>query len=157
MQQLGAYLVSVTAAALICGVVKTLIPEGVLGTALKMVTGILMVLAVAGPWVGLRLPALGQWTQGFQQAAEAAAGEGSNAAMESLRESISQQVVAYIQDKAQSLEADLTVQVELTDDALPVPRRVILRGQISPYARSVLSEYLQTELCIETEDQIWIT
>ena len=157
MGELGAYLVSVTAAALVCGFAKTMIPEGLLGAALKLVTGIMMVLAVAGPWINFRLPNLDRWSQGFYQEAEDAASAGAASAMEALREGISRQTQTYIQDKAKALGAELTVEVILTEGSIPAPKGVVLRGRISPYGRSVLSEYLQKELGIEMEEQTWIT
>ena len=157
MADIGAYLVSVTAAALICGAAKALTPEGVLGTALKTVTGLMMVLAVASPWLDLRLPDISGWTESFRQEAENAAALGADSAMDALREGISQQTRTYIQDKAKLLDADLTVEVILSEDELPVPKGAVLRGAVSPYAKSVLSEYMRTELGIETEEQIWIT
>ena len=156
MDSIGAYLVSVTAAALICGIARSLLPGGPLAPVLKTVTGLLMVLAVVSPWADLRLPDLNQWSEDFQKSAQMAADAGVEDAGESLREGISQQVRTYILDKAKALKAELSVEVELTDDSLPVPCGVILRGSISPYGRSVLSEYLQTELGISKEAQIWI-
>ena len=157
MADMGAYLVSVTAAALICGAARALTPEGVLGAALKTVTGLMMVLAVASPWLELRLPDISGWSESFQQEAENAAALGEESAMDALRDGISRQVRTYIQDKAKLLDADLTVEVILSEEELPVPKGAVLRGVVSPYAKSVLSEYMRTELGIETEEQIWIT
>ena len=157
MADMGAYLVSITAAALICGAARAMTPDGALGAALKTVTGLMMVLAVASPWLELRLPDISGWTQSFQLEAEDAAALGEESAMEALREGISRKTQTYIQDKAKALDADLTVEVILSNDELPVPKSAVLRGAVSPYARSVLSEYMRTELGIETEEQIWIT
>lgn len=156
MHAIGAYLVSVTAAALICGIAKMLLPDGTLGAALKMATGLLMVLAVVSPWADIRIPDLSGWALDYQLQAENAANQGAESAADALRQGISQQVQTYILDKASTLDAELTVEVELTDDSLPVPCAVTLQGRISPYAKSVLSEYLKTELGIGTEAQIWI-
>ena len=156
MADIGAYLVSVTAAALLCGGARAMVPEGILSAALKTVTGLLMVLAVASPWLELRLPEGTDWIGSFQQDGENAAAAGSESAMDALREGISRQTAAYIQDKATALGAELTVEVILTEESLPVPRRVILRGAVSPYAKTALSDYLRGELGIEMEEQIWI-
>lgn len=151
------YLLSVTAAALICTVAKRIAPGGTVGAALKMVTGMLMLLAVVHPWAEIRMADLSEYTADIQNAADHAAAEGIESSQLALREGIIQRVRTYILDKAQTLEADLTVEVELTDDTLPVPCGVTLRGNVSPYARSVLSEYLEDVLGIGSEALRWIS
>lgn len=157
MGAIGAYLVKVTAAALICGLVKALLPDGALATALRMTTGILMLLALINPWMDGNMFNFGDWPGDLRLDAEAAVHDGAVAAADTLRESISTELTAYIQEKAVALGAELTVELILTEGSLPVPQRVLLRGQISPYGKSVLSEYLQKDLGIEKEEQIWIT
>ena len=153
----GAYLVKVTAAALICGLVKALLPDGALATALRMTTGILMLLALISPWMDEMRFDFADWPGDFRLEAETAVHEGAAAAADTLRESISKELTAYIQEKARTLGAELTVELTLTEGSLPIPQHVLLRGQISPYGKSVLSEYLQRELGIEKEEQIWTT
>jgi hypothetical protein len=73
-----------------------------------------------------------------------------------MAERIIQQTQAYILDKARSLDAELTVEVFLGDGTIPVPIGVRLEGNISPYARKLLSQMLQDDLGIPAEEQIWI-
>lgn len=155
MDAVREYLVSVTAAALICGIAGKLV-SGTAGTVVKIVSGVLMLLAVVNPWVDIRLSDLSEFTTDIQIAAENAAMDGVESSMEALRNGITEQVRTYILDKAQTLEAELTVEVELTDDTLPVPCCVTLRGRISPYAKTVLSEYIEEKLGITAEAQVWI-
>ena len=58
-------------------------------------------------------------------------------------------------DKAESLGAELTVEVTLSDDELMVPCAVKLSGAISPYAKKVLSDTIAKDLGIQVEEQIW--
>ena len=80
---------------------------------------------------------------------------GENAAREAMAERISQQTKAYILDKAQALEASLTVEVILDDAGIPTPCGVRISGKVSPYAKGVLSDYMEKELGIPREEQRW--
>jgi hypothetical protein len=57
-------------------------------------------------------------------------------------------------DKAESLGAELTVEVMLDDSQIPIPTKVRIRGNISPYNREKLSSIIERDLGIPTEAQI---
>ncbi len=156
MDGIWEYLLSVTGAALICGVAGKLVSGGAAAAVVKMVTGLLMLMAVVGPWTNIRFEGNG-FLEEYQLAADVSVSDGMKICNRALRERISQQVSAYILDKAKSLDATLTVEVELTDDELPVPCAVTLRGSISPYAKALLSDCIAQDLGVKKEAQIWIS
>lgn len=157
MESIRNYLLGITAAALVCSILTRLLgSKGLLGTAVKLLAGIFMALTVVSPWVNIRLTSLGDFTQGISYDASAAAADGENSAMEAMAEIIKQQTQAYILDKAESLGAQLSVEVTVSGDDLPVPCAVRLEGQISPYAKSALSTCIAEDLGISVEEQIWI-
>jgi hypothetical protein len=47
------------------------------------------------------------------------------------------------------------VEVELSDEEIPVPKTVSVTGKISPYAKKQLSEMMERELGIKVENQKW--
>ena len=59
-------------------------------------------------------------------------------------------------DTALALQADLTVEVMLSLDEVPVASSVQLQGNISPYARQALQQWLQDDMGIPKEHQQWI-
>lgn len=157
MESVREYLIGVTAAAIFCGVLTRLIGnKGVTGALLKLVVGVFMVLAVVSPWLQVRWEQLMDITTDIKGDAEAAAAEGVISAREAMEEIITEQTAAYILDKADSLGVRLTVEVDLDSGEIPVPCAVRLAGNISPYAKSVLSEYISENLGIGTEEQTWI-
>lgn len=157
MAQLWEYLLSVTGAAMICGVAVKLVSGGAAGASVKMVTGLLMLLAVVSPWTKIQFEDWNDFTADIQIAGDQAAADGIAHSEKALRDSISQRVRTYILDKAKSLDAQLTVEVELTEDALPTPCGATVTGNISPYAKAVLSEWMEQELGIGKEAQVWIS
>ncbi len=158
MDALREYMIKVTAAALICGVLNTLASKlGSSGKLLRLMCGILMLLTVISPLTRIRLTDLPELGQGIIESGEAFATAGENSAREEMAAIIKEQTQAYILDKANSLGASLEVEVILTQDALPVPCGVRLRGAISPYGKGKMQQILWQDLGIPTEEQIWLS
>lgn len=82
---------------------------------------------------------------------------GESTAATALAESISQGTEAYILEKAKGMNVELAVEVELSDDEIPVPVAVSLTGQVAPYVKTVLSDTISQDLNIPKEKQIWIS
>lgn len=156
MDSLKQYLLAVTAAAILCAIVNGLMGEkGTLGAAVRLLTGIFMILTLASPLVRLRLDGLEEITSDISGCADAITASGENSAREAMAEIIKSRTEAYILDKAESLDVRLSVQVELDEGSPPAPKAVRLNGNVSPYAKGVLSDMITRDLGIAPEDQIW--
>jgi len=156
MQAVREYLLQVTAAAVVCGIVTSLIGKNnTLGKVIQMLAGFFMALAVVGPWVNLRLDNIKDITSGFSDSADAFAEAGEASAKEAMAKIIKEKTEAYILDKAKKLGAELTVAVTLDEQDHCAPCAVTISGSVSPYARQVLSDLLEEDLGISTEDQKW--
>ena len=157
MAEIREYLIGVTAAAILCGIVTALAGEkGFLGPAMKLLTGLLMALALVSPWVTISLDGLFNWTEDIQTDAGSIVQQGQNIGEETYRQVIKERQEAYIQDEANSLGLDLSVANTLAEDGTPVPVAAELSGTASPYLRQRLSLILTNALGIEREDQTWI-
>ena len=152
---MGKYLLSIITAALLCGIATSLLGnKGALGTAVKLLAGIYMTLSIVAPWGQLRFGELSDLKDQLTSDAERVTLSGQNAAREAMAESIINSTRAYILDKAESLGAELTVEVMLDDSPIPIPNKVRIRGNISPYNREKLSSIIERDLGIPTEAQI---
>ncbi len=157
MAALGQYLLRLTAAALICGLLTALFgKKGAFGGVIQLLAGLFLTLNLLGPWVQLRLEDWSGLAQDFWASGETVGQAGENAAREAMAERITQEVQSYILDKAQSLKAEVAVEVILDDSAIPAPKSVRLQGVVSPYAKKVLSDFMERELGIPPEEQLWI-
>jgi hypothetical protein len=156
MEQVRTYLLSVIAAAVICSLV-TAIPgkSGSISSVLKLMTGIFMAVTVLSPLVPFQLPNIQSYMDTFHADAITAVSAGQHMADSDMRQIIKSRVEAYILDKAAAYGVDLTVEVSLTDDEVPVPCGVKLSGAVSPYAKLTLSNMLVEDLGIRKEEQIW--
>ncbi|MGN0998244.1 MAG: hypothetical protein ACI4PO_01670 [Faecousia sp.] len=157
MENLKDYLIGMTAAALVCGIVNAYFDrKGTIGAILKLASGIFLILTIASPLVKLQFEKILDITEDFRISGEAAAAWGQSIGEEALSSGIISRAEAYILDKAESLGAELSVQVEVSVDEIPVPKTVRISGKVSPYEKSVLTNYIEMNLGIPPEDQIWI-
>ncbi len=157
MEGIRQYLLTVTAAAIICGVAKTIADEKtVSGTVIRLIAGLIMTLSVLSPVVKLNLGELPDITSAFVAEGKVAASRGEELAARQIMIIIKEQLQAYILDKAASFGAELEVEVLMPDDGSAQPEGVILRGNVSPYAKARLQEMIEEDLNIAKEKQKWI-
>lgn len=157
MEAINAYLVRVTAAALLCAIAGRLAFSGLTGAVIRTVCGVFLALVVVAPWKDLQLTGLTDITSDIRLDADTAVAEGENSAQEAMAELISEQVRAYILDKAADLGLELEVDVELSAETVPMPVAVTLRGAASPYAKAALQDDIRDSLGIGKEAQTWIS
>lgn len=157
MDSIRQYLLTITAAAIFCGVIIAIIgKKGANAAILKLLTGLFMAVTVVSPWTKFDFSNLQNFTDSISADAQSVVGQGEELAQNQMGQIITQQTQAYILDKAVALGLDLVVQVELNGDNPPVPSAVTITGAASPYARSVLCQYIESNLAIPEENQLWI-
>ena len=156
MDGIRGYLVGVAAAAILCGIVNSLIgTKGTVGVAIKLLTGLLMLLAVVRPWTSISLDGFFRLTEEIGSDGADFVASGELLAQDAYKDSIIQQTEAYILEEAKTLGCELIVEVILSDEEIPVPYRVRLTGEVSPYAKGKISTMLTDTLGIQREEQIW--
>lgn len=157
MEAIRGYLLSVTAAAVICAVVSALLgKKGTISAMGKLLTGIFLAITVISPLAKIQLSNADALWDDLSVDAAAAVAAGEEAANNELRAGIKSQTEAYILDKAASYAAELTVEVTLSDDDPPLPCAVRLTGSVSPYAKRQLQQLIAEDLGIPKEAQTWI-
>lgn len=154
MSGAAGYILTVTAAAVLAAIVKHLAGQGAMGTLIRFLCGLFLVLTMLSPLLKLELPALDDWLADFRYDGRDAADTGAEMAAEARHHIIKSRMEAYILDKAALYGAELRVDVDL--DGSGIPEGVTLEGKISPGTRQVLARWMTTELGIEEEMQHWI-
>lgn len=150
------YLLGITTTAMCCSVLSAILgKKGTCGSTVKFLCGIVMILAVVGPLLNVKLNTIRESFYGLSLETDAITAYGKEAAWEEYSAIIKERIAAYILDKAESLGAELTVEVTLCDDEPLTPSGVKLCGAISPYAKKVLSDAIAKDLGICTEAQVW--
>lgn len=155
MRALGEYVVSLTAAAMLSGILMALIREGTARKILRLVCGVFLTVTALTPLVRGNLPDLSFFETDWLTLGEAAAASGEEMALDARTSFIKEGLEAYILDKASAFEADLRAEITLDADGMPIS--VILTGKASQSAREALEAVITEDLGIPKEDQKWIT
>ena len=157
VEDIRQYLLTVIAAALLCGVINGIIgKKSAYGAVVKLVTGLFLAVTVISPWVKFKITDFSSYIEGISADAQSVAASGELMAQDELASIIKTQTQTYILDKATSLKLDVEVEVTLCDSDPPLPCAVTLRGAASPYAKEMLCQYIANDLGIPEEDQLWM-
>lgn len=156
MDRIREYLIGVIAAALLCGIASVLVnPKGSVGHALKLISGLVMLLAVVHPWLNTSLHGLYKWPDSIIADGNDCMVSGQIMADDAYRASIIAQTQAYILEEARTLGCELSVEVRLSEDSVPIPEQIHISGNASPYARQALKTFVRQQLGIDGEDLQW--
>ncbi len=157
MEAVRQYLLSVTAAAIFCGIaMKLLGKKGTAASIGKMLTGLFLAFTVISPFAKLEIGDVTGFTDAFEADASDAVAAGQSHTKKAMAEIIKSRSEAYILDKAEALGVELTVEVTVSDADIPIPTAVRLTGKVSPYVKSQLRSAIADGLGIIKENQIWI-
>lgn len=152
--QVRQYILSVIAAAVLCGILYNLCIGKTTASVMKLICGIFLSLVVMSPLRTIDLTDLPAISLGFLEEGRQVTAEGEKMAMDSYSTIIKERTEAYILDKAEALDAGIAVEVFLDGDAIPVGVRI--SGNVSPFAQSALTACLEEDLGIAKEAQEWI-
>lgn len=157
MSGIGQYVLSVVAVSVLCGLVQLLIgKDGGCAGVVKMVTGVVMTVAVIGPILKTDFTELQDYFESMQTMRDTTVWEGETQADNTMRDIIIEKTRTYIMDRAAALGASVQAEVSVNAENPPVPDAVTITGEISPYVKQQLIEILQTELGIPKERQTWM-
>lgn len=157
MEALGKYILSVTAASILFGILQSLLQKKSSGAALlRLIGGLFLAFTAISPVADFKLDTILDIPLDLSVQGETFVTQGQEISNDHLQSIIKEQCEAYILDKALSYQAELEVDVWLTQDNIPIPSAVRLQGAVSPYAKSALQNWLQDDMGISKENQLWI-
>ena len=156
MGSIREYLLGVIAAAILCAIVSQLAgKDHFLGSVIKLIAGVFMLIAVVSPVMKLNIRMPRDIFSELSTQADQITTSASVTTQESISGIIKERTQAYILDKANRYGLELTVDITLSDAQIPQPVAVTIQGKISPYNKKLLSETIEKDLGIPTEAQIW--
>ena len=156
MEGVREYLLSATAAAMLCGILTGLMGEkGALSGLHRLICGLFLCFTIIGPLAQVKISDFDHLAGDLLAEGQELAQEGEESSREALRQIITDETRAYIMDKARSYGAEVDVRITLSDDDPPVPESCRITGAVSPYVRQQLTKVLVTELGIPEENLTW--
>ena len=153
MEGIRQYIISVTTAAVLCGILTSLVGGKHIKPVWMLIVGIFMTLTAIRPLADIDLGAVPTLTEGYSSLAEEAVQAGESMMTAQTQAIIKSRLEAYILDKAERMGVSLTVEISLGESGLPVSVR--LSGDVSPGAKSRLRSIIATDLGIPKEAQTW--
>lgn len=155
MHALAEYIISVSAAAILCGILNSLMLKGAAKEIMKLVSGLFLAFCVISPVSDIRLPELTAVGEEIRSEAETAAEIGEAHTLKALADSISRQLEAYILDKAEEMGLHLDAEIFLGSEETFLPERVVLSGEAAPGIQKQLIREIAEDLGIPEEDVQW--
>lgn len=154
MAGLRTWLLGVILAAFAGSLARQLSPGGREQAAVRLVSGLLLLLAVLRPLADLRWEKLAAETGGFQSQVEEQTRQYRENQQEELSAIIAEKIETYIWDKADQLglECAVTVTTAAGESGIPLPDAVTITA---PYS-AALSSWIEEGVGIPAEKQIWL-
>ena len=154
MDGIKSYLIAVCSAAILCAILKQIVGEGKLsGGMIRMLSGLFVAICVIAPWKDFSLQDLDVFNPLDTGSAEALVDDGKQITKGNIHAIITKEVEAYILEKANLLQVQVEVSVELSDKG--IPSRSIITGELTTSEREELSAFLVSQVGIQKEMQIW--
>ena len=149
------WLIGITIAAIVGAVAEWMTPEGASKKVGKLASGLLLMVAVLKPIVGLDYEALTGALTNYRMESQ---GYGEQLEIENerlMKIIIEEQTAAYIQDKASELSIDCMAEVKCGTDSNgdQIPQSVIIYGDLSLEEETRLSRIIEGELALRKEYQ----
>ena len=156
MNAVRRYLFSLCAAALLCSLVRALVPKGRMKSICSLLCGMFLAMTALSGLAGWALEDVAEGLSRMRIAAEEARTGVEIRNREALQAIIKQKTEAYIWDKAQELGLAVAIDVTVAEDAsYPYPAAVRITGSFSEMQRQSLTRYIEENLAIGKEQQTW--
>ncbi len=156
MDWIAEYLLSITAAAIICVAVKY-IPgnKSTAGNMISIVAGVFMLITVLSPLLNKSFRNLEEYFADFYFSGDDVALSAAEEANTQLREIIKQQAEAYIMEETTRMSLSVSIEVNVANTEPPVPNFITISGNVSPYNKAQLTGYIADNLGIAQENIRW--
>ena len=156
MDAVRRYLFSLCAAALLCSLGRALVPKGRMKSICSLLCGVFLAMTALSGLAGWQLTDVAEELTKMRIAAEEARTGVEIGNREALSAIIKSKTEAYIWDKAQELDLSVSIEVMVeADGSYPYPSGVQITGAFTPQQRKALEAYIEENLAIGKERQIW--
>ena len=149
---------AIAGAALICAAATAITPRGKVKGVLKLVCGIVLIIAMINPLVNHDLPTMSLDISDYRKQADEIIGSAEEKQNNLSRTIIENELEAYILDKAQSLDISLDsveVLAKWSEEGCWYPYEVKLSADITQMEQNLISNSIEAELGVEKERQYW--
>ena len=151
------WILSLTSASAVAALAKQFTPAGNVTKVTELLCGIMLMAVLIAPAVRMDIPALALSMTEYRRTAAELTQDAKTAEQQLLREYVERQCAAYITERAHNLgiqDVSIIVKTKWRDECW-VPYEVHTEGAMSAEDREALAAYMESELGIPRERQIW--
>lgn len=153
MEGIRQYIISVTAVAMLCGILTAMVDGKHIKPVWKLIVGVFLTVAAVKPLADIDFRSVPALAEIYSLQAEEAVQAGESMMISQKQEIIKSRLEAYILDKAKGMGVTLTVDVSLDEHSMPTS--VQLTGDTAPGAKARLQSIIASDLGIPKEAQKW--
>lgn len=158
MDNIRQYILSVISISVLCGLVQLLFVDNTtVKSIIKIIAGFLVTVTVISPLLNCKSGQLEEFIRGIDSCGDYAVMQGKEMAANMTAEIIKEEVEKYIIDKANTFGVTISVDVGLQEGTIPKLAEVTVKGAVSPYVKNQIADWMQRELGINEDHQIWIS
>lgn len=155
---IGSWVRGIAGAAIICGAALALTPKGKVREVLKVICGIVVIIAFVSPFIDNDSVAFSMDLSQYRAQADDIAFSAEKEQTNLSRSIIEQELTSYILDKAQTLGIeDLKADIVLKwgDEGFWYPYEIALEARAGTAEKNSLTSYIEGELGIPASRQHW--
>jgi stage III sporulation protein AF len=149
---------AIAGTAMICAAASALTPKGKVRNVVRLVCGVVLIIALLNPLLGKSLPGLSLDMAEYRKRAEDIIGAAEEKENGLSRSIIEDELAAYILDKAKSLDVEVwsvEVSAKWGDEGCWYPYEVYIIAELPLREKYLLSNSIEAELGVPEERQYW--
>lgn len=155
MTALRAYLLSIVSVCMLAAIVNAMVRGAVVTRVVKIVSGVLILLVVLRPLIGLDLTELSRRLQDVLGTSQASLADEKDLAHQRFQEQVAAATQTHIEEIAAKLGLSVSARVSVSDDEIPIPQSVTLYATVQPEQMLKLSDYIEEHIGIKKDQQHW--
>ena len=152
MRELGQYVVSVSAGAILCGMVLSLGKDSGHGEIIRLLCGVFLAITALAPLKEVSIPEFSETALIYEFQGEELTALGQTLAEDAMASIIKTEMQAYILDKAAELNLALDAEIIMEKG---IPTGVWLHGMAAPWQIQQMEKLITQELGISKENLQW--
>ena len=157
MSWFGRYIYNIIIAALMVSILLAITPtKSISASLIRIVVGIFLIMIVIAPATRLQIDDMLNNLSEIDTSSAAIIAEAEQYSSARQGQVIKQSVESYILNIASGLGAEISVEIQLSDDFPCTPDSVRLTGPVSPLVKQRLSVVISQDLGIPEESQTWV-
>ena len=155
MDSVRRYIISVSAAAVLCSIAKALLPKGNAKVLVTILCGSFLTYTIIFPFRDIKLDTFLDPVISKDIFESDEVREGREIRYDTISKMIIDNTETIVENKALEYGVIVTAEVTVSEDDIPIPISITVYGSVSPFIQKQLQEFIRNDLGITEEKQLW--